>query len=404
MSKRILLILQWFDPEPTFKGLLFAKELVKKGFDVEVVTGFPNYPTGKIYEGYKIRFIQKDIIEGVNIVRVPLYPSHNSSILKRILYYVSFAVSSFFYCLFGAQRADVIYAYHPPLTIGLVAVAIRFFRKIPVVYDIQDMCPDTLRATGVIKNARVISFFGYIAYWVYKRVDRIVVLSPGFKTLLVERGVPDQKINVIPNWSDESALLNSYPVQLPAILNDKGLKILYAGNMGTAQALDVVLESAKQLQKLNVIFIFMGYGLELENLKQIANEGNLNNVVFLPSVPMTMVGAYLQQADVLLVHLKKDPLFKITIPSKTQAYMSIGKPILMGVEGDAAELVENANAGVVFESQNAQSLIKAIQNLLERSPQELGGIGENGKHYYFQHLSLNKGIDGFTKVFNELSN
>ena len=161
MTVRVLLMTQWFDPEPTFKGIVFARELVRQGFEVEVITGFPNYPGGKIYPGYKIRLVQKEQIEGVNVTRVPLYPSHDKSKIGRILNYVSFACSLMIYGLFS-KKADVIYAYHPPLTVGIAASIVGFFRRVPVVNDIQDMWPDTLSSTGMISNKRVITLVGKV--------------------------------------------------------------------------------------------------------------------------------------------------------------------------------------------------------------------------------------------------
>ena len=158
MPKRILLITQWFDPEPTFKGILFAKELVARGFEVEVITGFPNYPGGVLYEGYRIKLIQKEKVDGVLITRVPLFPSHDKSKFGRIANYISFALSSLIYGLIFAKRPHLIYAYHPPLTVGVSAIIIKLFRRVPIVLDIQDMWPDTLRATGMISNSYILGF------------------------------------------------------------------------------------------------------------------------------------------------------------------------------------------------------------------------------------------------------
>ena len=161
-SHRVLMLTQWFDPEPTFKGLVFARELVKQGFDVEVLTGFPNYPGGRVYSGYRVRWLQREVIDGVHITRVPLYPSHNQSVFKRGLNYASFALSALIYGVFIAKRANVIYAYHPPLTVGVTACILRLTRGIPVVYDIQDMWPDSLRATGMVNNVWALRFLGTV--------------------------------------------------------------------------------------------------------------------------------------------------------------------------------------------------------------------------------------------------
>ena len=404
MATRILLLTQWFDPEPTFKGLVFARELVRQGYEVEVLTGFPNYPGGKIYPGYRMRWRQSEVIDAVQVTRVPLYPSHDQSKIGRVLSYVSFAASSLFYGLFGAKRPDVIYAYHPPLTVGISAAFIRFFRRTPVVYDIQDMWPDTLRATGMFANERALRVVSKVCDWVYRHVDRIVVLSPGFKLLLIERRVPEQKVDVIYNWCAEDALAVPQLALPEAFPGSDKFRILFAGNMGKAQALDAVLEAAELLKQRapGLVFVLLGGGLEVERLKQSAAERTLDNVIFLPPVPMSEVGAYLTEADALLVHLKKDPLFTITIPSKTQAYMAVGKPILMAVDGDAADLVLQAECGRVAESESPESLADAAMELMRLSTEERVTMGRNSQRFYQENLSLRVGVGRFGKIFNEL--
>ena len=404
MSVRVLLLTQWFDPEPTFKGLVFARALVKQGFDVEVVTGFPNYPGGKIYPGFKQKLIQREVIDGVKVTRLPLYPNHGQSGIGRLINYVSFAAVSLFYGLFFAKRPQVIYAYHPPLTVGIAAALIRFFRRVPVVYDIQDMWPDTLKATGMFSNDKLLGVVSRVCDWVYRRVDRLVVLSPGFKRILIERGVPEEKIEVIYNWCAEEQI-TSASVPDFSFPDASRFYILFAGNMGKAQALGSVLDAAKALQSLGraVEFVFLGAGVEVDRLKKIAAEHALDNVSFLPAVPMAQVGQYLQAADALLVHLKKDPLFTITIPSKTQAYMAVGRPLLMAVDGDAADLVKQSGCGVVVESENAASLVSAVEVLLAASPEERALMSENGREFYQTHLSLQQGVLKFSRIFNQLA-
>jgi len=399
---RVLLLTQWFDPEPTFKGIIFAKELVRQGFYVEVVTGFPNYPGGKLYPGYKIQWLTKEFHEGFEITRVPLYPSHDQSSLKRILNYVSFAFSSLLYSLFVAKRPDVIYSYHPPLTVGITASLIRLFRRIPVVYDIQDMWPDTLRATGMIRSTRSLKLVELLCQWVYRRVDHIVVLSSGFKRLLMERGVPESKLTVIYNWADEQSLVSSV-VSLPDHFPGADrFKILFAGNIGKAQSLDAVLDavSSLKLEKSNITWIFLGGGVEVSRLKSEAEHRELDNVIFLPQVSMSEVGAYLDAADALLVHLRKDPLFQVTIPSKTQAYMAVGKPLLMAVEGDAAELVQKAEAGLIAIPEDSKSIARAALDLEAMSKKDRQIMASNGKMFYEQYLSLKVGAQSFGILFD----
>mgnify|MGYP001806142544 CR=1 FL=1 len=402
---RILLLTQWFDPEPTYKGLVFAKELQQKGFEVEVLTGFPNYPGGKIYPGYKIQFYKKEVIEGVLVTRVPLYPSHDQRAIGRVLNYVSFAASALVYGVLRAKRPDVVYAYHPPLTAGLAASLIRRLRRVPVVYDIQDMWPDTLRATGMVSNSRVLDIVGSICTMVYRSVDRIVVLSPGFRKLLVERGVPERKVEVIYNWCDEASMGNpagEVPKDFPG---SESFTIVFAGNMGKAQALDGVLAAAEIVQKKapEICFVFIGGGVEVNNLKRLAHEKKLHNVCFFQPVPMAEIGGVLAKADALLVHLRKDPLFTITIPSKTQAYMAVGKPLLMAVEGDVADLVKAAGCGVIAEPENSESIANAALKLYSLGSSERNAMADRSIQYYRSQLSLNAGVEKFAAIFRQFA-
>ena len=404
MKPRVLLLTQWFEPEPTLKGMVFARELVRQGFDVEVLTGFPNYPGGKVYPGYRIKWLQREVIDGVHISRVPLYPNHDQSAIKRVLNYASFAASATLYGVFMAKRASALYAYHPPLTVGVAAALIKLFRRVPVVYDIQDMWPDTLRATGMLNNPKALGVVAAVCRWVYRRMDHIVVLSPGFKRLLLERGVPEAKLTVVYNWADEASLaapVGQVPAAFPAA--DR-FRIVFAGNMGKAQALNTVLDAASLLQARGsrVCWVMLGGGVEVARLKAEAEQRQLANVVFLPAVPMAEVGTYLQAADALLVHLRKDPLFEITIPSKTQAYMAVGKPLLMAVDGDAADLVRQSGGGVVAESENAQALAQAAEQLASSAPHTLAAMGQNAQHFYREHLALAVGAGRFGALFRRL--
>ena len=405
MAIRILLLTQWFDPEPTFKGLVFARELVRQGFEVEVVTGFPNYPGGKLYPGYKLKIVQREVIDGVQVTRVPLYPSHDKGAVGRILNYVSFAAASLVYTLFAAKRPHVVYAYHPPLTVGVAAALIRILRRVPVIYDIQDMWPDTLRATGMFSNERALNVVSKVCNWVYSRMDQLVVLSPGFRNMLIERGVPESKIELIYNWCAEDAL--KAPIGgLPDAFPGPGtFSILFAGNMGNAQGLEAVLNAAELLQKqaAEASFVFLGGGVDVLRLQQLASSRALSNVTFLPAVPMTEVGSYLHAADALLVHLKSDPLFAITIPSKTQAYMAVGKPILMAVDGDAADLVHASRAGQIARSGNSQSIADAALALMSASADERNAMAASGRRFYQENLSLQVGVSRFGGIFKRLA-
>lgn len=396
---RILILSQWFAPEGFLKGLPFAKELVRRGHDVEVLTGFPNFPGGKVFPGYRIRPWQRETIEGIPLLRVPLYPSHDRSPFRRTANYVSFALSASIGSLF-VKRPDVVYVYHPPATIGLPAMFAQWIHKVPIVYDIQDLWPDTVASTGMVRSGAVLSLLDKWCRLIYGQADRIVVLSPGFKEALIGRGVPATKIDVIYNWCDEASI--SISGGSPVHLGHAGeFIVLFAGMMGLAQALDSVLEAAQLCASAvpRARFVFIGGGIDRERLEQIASKMALSNVSFIPSQPMNEIGRYLSAADALLVHLKDDPLFHITIPSKTQAYMAVGRPIVMAVRGDAARLVSDSGAGIICEPENPASIARAVGSLASLGTDQLEAMGEAGRNYYRRELSLAAGVERFEQTF-----
>jgi colanic acid biosynthesis glycosyl transferase WcaI len=388
----VLLLTQWFEPEPSLKGLSFAKELKSLGHEVEVLTGFPNYPSGKLYDGYRLRFYQREVLDGIVVHRVPLYPSHDNSAVRRIANYLSFALSAAFIGPFVIKKPDAMFVYHPPASVGFPAIVIRWLRHVPFLYDINDLWPDTLSATGMLKNAGLLKIVALWCRFVYSQASRITVISPGFLNRVRDRGVPADKLRLVYNCCDDDTLKPGVAATGGAI--DSALRgkfnVIFAGNMGKAQALDAVIDAAKIVASQNprVQFVFVGEGVELGALKLRADRDQLTNVVFVPRQPVSEIGSVLARADVLLVHLKEDPLFRITIPSKTQAYLSAGRPILMGVQGDAADLVLAANAGISCEPENAEEIAAAVCRFAAAPEEELRTMGDNGRRYYEQHLTL----------------
>lgn len=399
---RVLLLTQWFDPEPAFKGLLFAKALRDAGHEVQVITGFPNYPGGKVYPGYRVRWRQHEVMDGIPVTRIALYPSHDGSAVGRVLNYLSFATSATLAGIFTRFKPDVAYVYHPPLTVGLAASVICFFRRIPFVYDIQDLWPDTLQATGMIGNRRLLDLVGWVARWVYRRATMIVTQSPGFVLRLIERGVAESKIRLIYNWCDEPALAKRAAAGSGDLSPLKGrFNVIFAGNMGKAQALEAVLEAAVlvEQQASAVQFVFVGGGTEVEALRFKAR--GLRNVVFLPRMGVAEVGSVLDAADVLLVHLRDSPLFEITLPSKIQAYMFIGKPLLVAVRGDAADLVERAQAGVCATPEDPASIAAAVTRLAALPVEQRFAMGVSGRRFYDEQLSLQAGTRSMVRAFED---
>lgn len=403
---RILLLSQYYWPETLFKGLLYAKELERQGHTVEVLTGFPNYPEGKVFPGYKVKFLQREVLEGIPVLRVPLYPSHDTSGFSRILNYLSFALAAALIGPWVVKRPDVIYVYHGNATIGLPAWVIGLTRRAPFILDIQDLWPDTITHSGMLPRMLqpMLPLLDAWCRFIYRRSTAIAVLSHGFKATLVSRGVPPGKVHVIFNWCDP-VVVQPYPMDPTeeTLLAGK-FNVVMAGNMGPLQGLGVVLEAAQSLaeQLPDVQFVLVGGGVERPRLEQRAKELGLTNVLFLPRRPMTQINALLYRADALLVHLKDDPLFAITIPSRIQAYLAVGRPILCGVRGNASELVQEAQAGVSFTPGDRAGLIQAVTEVHALPAQARKAMGERGSRFYQDKLSLPVGTGAFIRLFEQV--
>lgn len=393
---KILYLTQWFEPEPIFKGLGFAKALAAKGHRVEVLTGFPNYPGGRVLPGYRVRLRQREQMQGIPVTRVALYPSHDASAIRRSANYLSFAASAATVGACSVTGPDVVYAYHPPATIALPAMVIGAARGAPFVLDVQDLWPDTLLATGMASRPWLLKAAGAFCDLAYCRAKRISVISNGFKRALVARGVPEDKIEVIYNWGREETSGPGGPDApiLREAATEGRFSVVFAGTMGRAQALSSVLEAAALVARRapQVRFVFVGGGIEAAELQARAAEMALPNAAFLPLRPAAEVAPLLAAANVLLVHLRDDPLFSITIPSKTQAYMQAGRPVLMAVRGDAADLVREAGAGVCVPPEDPEALAAAVCDLAAAPPEALDAMGARGRAYYQAHLSFAAGV------------
>ena len=402
---KILFFSQWFQPEPFFKGLSFVTALKERGHDVEVLTGFPNYPGGRVYDGYRIGLYKIETMSDIRVVRVALYPSHDKSGLKRMANYGSFALSA---CIFGPwliKKPDVIYTYHPPGTIGLPAWVLKRLTGARVVYDIQDLWPDSIGETGMMSNSRILRTLDRYMRWVYRVADRIVVLSPGFKRLLVQRGVPEEKIDVVYNWCDEKALtsdgsVSALPEQIAGL---SGFSLLFAGTMGHAQGLDAVLDAAKiSLERGDkVTYVFVGGGIDRSRLEQRSKDMSLTNVVWVPAQPPNLMPPIFESVSAVLVHLQDRPLFEITIPSKIQAYLAAGKPVLAAVRGDAADLIASSKAGFACPPEDAAAIANAAATMSKMSQGELEEMGQAARKFYRENLSMDRGIDQIDTIFKE---
>jgi colanic acid biosynthesis glycosyl transferase WcaI len=402
---RILFLTQWFQPEPIFKGLPFAKALADQGHKVEVLTGFPNYPGGTLYPGYRMRLWQREWMSGIRVNRVALYPSHDHSAPRRMLNYLSFALTSLILGPWLVQRPEIIYVYNL-VTLGPTAFLLRRLYGARVILDVQDLWPESVAKSGMLRNAAALHWLDAACRWVYRRADCLTALSPGFKQALVNRSIPPGRIAVVYNWCDEASLgAEAQPRQPAQEVGPAGkFHVVFAGTMGTVQGLDTVLDCAQLCRKRlpNVQFVLVGGGVDRPRLEMRAGEMGLDNVRFLPRRTVAGMRDIYALADALLVHLKKDPLSSITIPSKTQAYLFMGKPIIMAVSGDAAELVKRSGAGVICEPDNPQAMADAVHALVSMKEDERTNLGRAGARYYEEALSMKTGVNQFEQLMDSL--
>jgi len=387
---RILILSYFYAPEPIPKPHELAVGLAQRGHEVSVITSIPSYPNGAFYPGYQLRPWQRETRDGIQILRLPLMPDHSRSGIRRMLSYTSFMTSASALGPFTSGKADVMYVWHPPLTTGVSAWIIGLMRRIPFVYDVRDLWPEAIAATGMMSNPLMLKGLGALERFVYRRASAIGVISPGYKQNLIHKGVPAEKITVFSDWANGDIYR---PVPADSTLaQETGMvgrfNVLFGGNMGAAQALGTVIDAAERLaQHPEIQLVFVGDGIDKPKLEALVSEKCLSNVRFLGRQPVELMPHLYALSDVLLAHYKKDPLFEISVPGKLAAYLGCQRPVLMASEGDAANLVNSANAGLTCPAENSQALAETILKLYYMSPEQRDQMGKAGRHAFLTQYS-----------------
>ena len=403
-SMRILILTQYFYPEPEAIPFELATGLVERGHEVIVATGFPNYPYGRLFPGYKQHVFKTEVIQRVKVFRFPLYPDRSRSILGRCFYYLSLSSSITLLGNLFFRNIDIIFVYHP-ITLGLPAFWIGLLRRAPFVINIQDMYPESLSATNTADNNFSVKIVGRFAKFIYHRAAALAVISNGFRQNLLEKGVVPKKIHVILNWANENLYI---PVARDERLAEQfGMQgrfnAVYAGSMGPPQGLISVIEAAFLLKDIEDIqLVLIGDGIDKSELEAFVKDKKINNVIFLPRQPVSRISLFYALADILIVHLIDKPLFEITIPSKVQSYLAFGRPILAGVKGEAADLVIKAGAGVKAEPSNPADIALGLMQIYNMSNKDRKKMGDAGRHYFLQNLTMKQGVNSYENLFKEV--
>lgn len=394
---KILYVSQYFPPEmgaPAARAAELARHWVNDGNDVTVLTGFPNHPTGVVPPEYKKQFrrlVTREVWNGIRLVRTWLLPFPNRKPYERMLNYSSFCLSSALTGLF-IRKPDVLIATSPQLLVALSGWWLGALRRVPFVFEVRDLWPESLAAVGVGEGSSPLNWvLGKIAGFLYKRSDHIVVVTKAFKTFLIENWkVPAEKISVVENGV-ETELFSPQP-DAAAKKRELGLEgkflVCYVGTMGLAHGLETLIQAAEVLRKVNpqVQFLLVGEGADKERIESLARERGLANMTFLGQQPRETIPRFISASDACLVMLKKTDLFKTVIPTKMLEFMSCERPVILAVDGQAREIMEAGNAGIFVEPESAEQLVEAVQRLAS-DPGSRERLGRNGREHIVKHFS-----------------
>ena len=363
---RILFLTDNFPPEvnaPATRTFEHCCEWQKAGHDVTVITCCPNFPKGKVFDGYKNRLYQREYTEGLKIIRVWTYIAENKGFFKRVLDYISFSVSGFIAGLF--QTFDIVVATSPQFFTALCGRALAFWKRRPWIMEVRDIWPESIKTVGVMSDNLFIRYFEWQEKKCYKSAKKIVVVTDAFKENLKSKGVPASKIYVVKNGVNldffKARKKNS---ELAERLGVAGKKVLgYIGTHGMAHKLDFLIDSVKELADKNYVLLLIGDGAEKRKLQEKVTREHIKNVIMLDSVSKEAVPEYIALQDAALINLKRDDLFKTVIPSKIFETAAMGIPILIGVDGEARSIIETYGVGLYYEPENKSCSIHQLEYL-----------------------------------------
>lgn len=405
----ILFFSHYFPPEgnaPASRTYENCKRWVRQGHKITVITGAPNVPDGVVYEGYKNKLRQCEDIEGIHVIRIWTYIAANKGTIRRIINYVSYMFSATFFSLF-LRKPDVIIATSPQFFCGWTGIIVSQLKRTPFILEIRDIWPESIVAVGGIRNKQLLRVLEWLELKMYKAAQHIVTVGKGYKQKLIEKGLQDKDVSVITNGFDPEIF---YPRQ-----SDKKIRqcynlnhefiCSYVGTIGMASGLDVVLRTAKLFknkQRNDIKFLLIGAGAIKTRLQLQAHEENLDNVVFVGRQDKGNIPGFLSVTGACLVHLKRTDLFKTVLPSKIFEAAAMAKPIILGVEGFAAEFLKQANAGICIEPENAGQLAQATERLAD-NPQLCQSLGQAGRKYVMKYYNRDNLANEYLDIITRFS-
>lgn len=402
---RVLIVSQYFYPE-NFKINDIAFDLKKKGYDVTVLTGKPNYPKGKFYDGYSFFSKKKEEIKGVKIYRSPLFPRLNGTSKYLVLNYLSFLFFSFFTIHFRLKgKFDIVFSHHPsPLTSALPAVWCAKKFKIPYVNWVLDLWPESVSANSKIKDGFIYKCLKKVVNHIYKNTDKILVSSKMFKTSIIDNfDISPSKIDYFPNWAEDVFTEKTDTIE-DNIKLPKGFNVMFAGNLGESQDFESVLNAAIITKEHNINWVLVGDGRKSAWIKQKIKEESLDKVYMLGRHELKKMPSFFQKADAMLVSLKDEPTFGLTVPAKIQAYMASKKIILGMLDGEGKNLINESESGIAVNAGDFESLANNIFKISNLPKGEIEKMEENSFNYYQDNFSKKMLFDKLEDFLKKLTN
>ncbi len=403
---KTLVVTQYFWPEE-FRINDICEGLIEKGHEVEVLTGLPNYPHGKLFDGYSFFSRGKKEYKGIKINRTYLISRGQNSSIKLALNYISFMISSLFHIpKFMMKKFDNIFVFQvSPITTAIPAMILSKLKKIPSSIYIQDLWPETFYSIVNIKNKKIQSILKKICIRIYNSFDQIVIASEGYRKILVECGIDNDKIEYLPQWAEdiysESNNINESIIEKSS--ND--FIVTFAGNIGKAQSVDTIIEAANLCRNnTNIKWIILGDGSEFSNIKSMVERYELKDTVkLLGRKPSSDMPKYFSQSDALIVTLKDTDILRITLPAKVQSYMASGKPIIGAISGAGMNAIKISKCGIVSEAEDYKALYKNIIDLYNMSEEQRISLGNNGKIYFKNNFERNMLLNCLEKYLISIS-
>lgn len=390
---RVLYFSQYFPPEvgaTQTRAYEMSRYLAERGHKVTVVTEVPNHPSGIIPPHYRGRLMERRLENGVDVMRLWVWTSPHKSFKSRMLFYLSYMGMAGIAGSLVKGNYDLVYATSPPLFVGAAGIAASLLRRVPLVFEVRDLWPESAVALGELNNSRAIWAADKLERLLYARASRIVAVTHGIKQRLQERGIPQHKVALISNGANTDLFRRdeSGATRLRAELGLEGkFVVLYAGIHGIAQGLETLLQAAERLkQKGDTVFVFVGEGPKKADLLQQKSSMGLDNVRFLPEVPSTSMPAYLSAADCAVVPLRDEAVFTGALPSKMFEAWACGCPVILSVAGEARDVMEHAEGGIAVPPEKPAELVAAIETM-QADPKSAAQMGLRGQKYVTLHYT-----------------